>query len=469
MAKTIAEQIADLEATRNAKADEMDAVMQKSLDEGRSTDTAEAEQFDTLEREIKTLDGDIGRLKKLERIQAAKAQPADPRPSATQRFDGVSTMQLKPKPLVLDKGVAFARYARCLGLGAKYHRPPEVVAQKWYPNDEVLYRLLEKAAVPAANTSDATFAGNLVSDENGMFADFVDYLRPMTILGKFGNNGVPSLRRVPFRTALISQDTGGAGYWVGEGKAKPLTSWTYGRTTLEPLKVANIAVATMELLRDSSPSADALIRDELAAALRERLDIDFVDPGKAASAGVSPASILNAQTPITSAGSDAEDVRTDIRAIFGAFIADNNAPSNGVWIMSATTALALSLMQNPLGQAEFPGIGMSGGMLFGLPVIVSEYMTRDTEGAIVALVNASDIYFADEGGIEIKVSDQASLEMDDAPTNDSAPAGAVTETTMVSMWQTNSVAFLAERTVNWALRRTDAVQYLTAVTWGEPS
>src|SRR5690606_38409902 len=176
--------------------------------------------------------------------------------------------------------------------------------------------------------------------------------RPQTILGRFGAGGVPSLRQVPFRTALVGQTSGGEGYWVGEGKAKPLTKFDFSRRTLEPLKVANIAVVTEELLRDSSPSAAALVRAQLGAALRARLDTDSIDPAKAAVAGASPASITSGVTPIPSAGSDADSVRADIRAVFGQFIAANNAPTSGVWIMPATTALALSLMQNPLGQAE---------------------------------------------------------------------------------------------------------------------
>src|SRR5699024_7583580 len=205
--------------------------------------------------------------------------------------------------------------------------------------------------------------------------------------------------------------SGGEGYWVGEGKAKPLTKFDYSRRSLEPLKVANIAVVTEELLRDSSPSAEALVRDQLAAALRARLDTDFINPAKAAVSGVSPASITNGVTPIASAGNDADGVRADIQAVFGSFIAANNAPTSGVWIMPATTALALSLMQNPLGQAEFPGISMNGGTLFGLPVIVSQYVPTAYEadpsgapgvtGAVVSLVNASDIYFGDDGGIAV--------------------------------------------------------------------
>ena len=153
---------------------------------------------------------------------------------------------------------------------------------------------------------------------------------------------MPALRNVPFRTPLIGQTSGGDGYWVGEGQAKPLTKFDFSRTTLAPLKVANIAVATMEVIRDSSPAADGIIRDQLAAALRERLDIDFIDPAKAAVTDVSPASILNGVSGIPSSGTDADAVRADVKAVFSAFIAANNAPTSGVWIMSATTALAHS-------------------------------------------------------------------------------------------------------------------------------
>lgn len=286
------------------------------------------------------------------------------------------------------------------------------------------------------------------------------FLRPQTILGRFGASGIPSLRRVPFRTALIGQTSGGAGYWVGEGAAKPLTKFDFSRTVLEPTKVANIAVVTEETLRDSSPSAETIVRDQLAAALRERLDLDFIDPAKAAVAGVSPASILNGATPVVSTGTDSDAVRTDIKALFAAFIAANNAPTSGVWLMEATTALSLSLMLNPLGQPEFPGITMTGGTLFGLPVIVSEYVPT----GIVALVNASDIYLADDGGISVDMSREASLQMDDAPTMGSAtPTG----TSLVSMFQTNSVAFRAERTISWAPRRPSAAAYLSGVAWGE--
>ncbi len=465
--KTVAEQIAEFEATRVTKAAEMEAIMTKAAEAGETLDAEQSEQFDTLEAEIAAIDKHIGRLKQMQKAQAANARPAaDDQAERVKNLGQQSGVQVRAKNTQkLEPGIAFARAAKCLALGHLEHRDAIGIAKALYDGQDSVIaatqRLVTKAAVAPATTSQATWAAPLVGDETSVFADFVEYLRPQTILGRFGQGGVPSLRQVPFRTALIGQTSGGDGYWVGEGQAKPLTKFDFNRTTLEPLKVANIAVATMEVIRDSSPAADGIIRDQLGAALRERLDIDFIDPDKAAVSGVSPASILNGVAGIPSSGTDADAVREDVRAVFGAFIAANNAPTSGVWIMSATTALALSLMRNPLGQAEFPGISMMGGTFEGLPVIISEYVPTDSSGSIVALVNASDIYMGDEGGIDLSMSTEASLQMDNAPDNPTTAS-----TVMVSLWQRNLVGFRAERTINWARRRASAVAYLTGVLWG---
>lgn len=465
--KTIAEQIAEFEATRTAKASEMEAIMTKSAETGETLDAEQSEQFDTLEAEIAAIDKHIGRLRNMQKAQAATAKPVSEEPGAKriQTLD-VKELQVRAKNTQkLEPGIAFARAAKCLALGHLEHRDAIGIAKALYDGQDSIIaatqRLVTKAAVAAATTSDATWAGPLVGDETNVFADFVEYLRPQTILGRFGTNGIPGLRRVPFRTPLIGQTSGGDGYWVGEGQAKPLTKFDFNRTTLEPLKVANIAVATMEVIRDSSPAADGIIRDQLAAALRERLDIDFIDPDKAAVSGVSPASILNGVAGIPSSGSDADAVRADLKALFSAFIAANNAPTSGVFVMTATQALALGLMQNALGQPEFPTVTMNGGTLMGLPVIVSEYVPTDSSGSLVALVNASDIYLGDEGGIDLSMSTEASLQMDNAPDNPTTAS-----TVLVSLWQRNLVGFRAERTINWARRRTSAVAYLTGVNWG---
>ena len=457
---TYAEQIGAFEAKHAANVASMKSLMDAASEKGETLDAEAQDQFDELQSENEAVEKHLSRLRQMEKMAAAGAKPVDgsSAKAASDSRDPRVPAQVKAAEK-LDKGIGFARLAKVKALAKLDGESVREVAKSLYGENSSVYGIVAKAAVGAATTTGATWAGPLVGEESSLFADFVEFLRPQTILGRFGSNSVPSLRRVPFRTALIGQTTGGNGYWVGEGAAKPLTKFDFSRTVLEPTKVANIAVVTEEVLRDSSPSAEMIVRDQLAAALRERLDIDFINPAKAAVAGVSPASILNGVTPVPSSGVDADAVRADIRALFGAFIAANNAPTAGVWIMEATTALALSLMQNPLGQAEFPGLTMNGGALFGLPAIVSEYVPT----GIVALVNASDIYLADDGGISVDMSREASLQMDDAPTNNSATP---TATSLVSMFQTNSVAFRAERTISWAPRRTSASAYLTGVAWG---
>lgn len=466
--KTIAEQITALEATRVAKAAAMEAVMLKSIEEGRSTDEAEKEEFDTLQKEVEAIDGDLKRLRDLEKMQLSKAKPVDTVRDTSSGTEARTT-EVHDRIVVRDvqqkvaPGIRFARVVRCLGIAQGNRFAAAQVADQLYKHDQAVVQVL-KANVTAGSTAAGNWAEGLVGAETSVFADFVEFLRPQTIVGKFGTGGIPSLRTVPFRTALVGQTGGGSGYWVGEGKAKPLTAFDFSRTTLEPLKVANICVLTEELIRNSSPSAEMIIRDSLVAALRERMDLDFINPDKALSAGVSPASILNGVTAIASTGNDADAIREDLRLLFGAFIAANNAPTNGVWIMSSRTALTLSLMMNPLGQAEFPGITMNGGTFAGLPVITSEYVSPDTSGDFVALVNASDIYVADDGELGVDMSREASLEMSDAPAHDSTTP---TPAQLVSLWQTNSVGFRAERTINWKRRRTEGVAWLNLVHWGE--
>jgi len=463
----IQEQIAAMEAKRNANAEAMSAIQEKAADRGETKTVEEKEQFKDLAQENVQIDEELTDLRMLEKQSRTTAKAVEPTQSATEASalrDPRAPARVK-RHENLPKGIGFARYAKVKALAKLDGESVREKAREMYGEDSNVYGAFTKASVTAGGTASGNWAENLVSDETSVFADFVEYLRPMTVLGKFGTEGIPSLRNVPFDTPLLGQTSGGNGYWVGEGAAKPLTQFGYSRTSLQELKVATIAVVTEELLRRSSISADENVRDQLAAAVAERIDQDFIDPAKAAVVGSSPASITNGLTPVTSTGNTADAVREDVRLLMNTFIAADNAPTTGVWVMSSTTALALSLLQNPLGQGEFPAISMMGGRFQGLPTIVSEYVPSVSAGSYVALVNAQDIWFADEGGVQVDMSREASLQMDDAPTGDSmTPTG----TSMVSLWQTNSVGFRAERILNWAKRRPSAVALLDSVTWGQP-
>jgi HK97 family phage major capsid protein/HK97 family phage prohead protease len=463
--KTIQEQISAFEATRAAKDAERQGLMTKAAESGETFDAESAEQYDTLATEIKAVDDHLKRLRDLEesnQLSAVAVKGATTEEAARARTRGDS-----PVITVRDNlppGIGFARAVLCRTAAflSQGNFSPIEIAKQRYPGDARLQMHI-KATVPAGTTTDATWAGALV-DQTNLASEFIEFLRPQTVLGKFGANGIPSLRRVPFNIRVVGQTTGGNAWWVGQGAPKPVTSFGVEPTTLLWAKIAAIAVITEELARFSSPSAEMLVRDQLASAIRDQLDRDFVDPDTAAVTNVSPASITNGLTALTSAGTSADNVRTDLQNLIETFILQNINPAQLVLIMPNTLALAASLMVNSLGQDEFPGLTMNGGTLRGIPVITSQHAANQSgAGNLVIAVNADEIFLADDGAVTVDASREASLQLLDDPTNNSSSG---TATSVVSMWQTNSIALRAERFINWARRRTGAVAYMDDVNWG---
>jgi HK97 family phage major capsid protein len=305
-----------------------------------------------------------------------------------------------------------------------------------------------KAAIAPGTTTDAAWASPLVNQT--MVSDFIELLRPATILGK-----VPGLRNVPFNCKIPMQTAGGTYGWVGEAKPKPLTKLAFASDTLGVTKVAGIIVLTEELVRFSNPSAEALVRADMVAGIAQFLDQQFIDPAVTAVAGVNPASITNgAPTALATANPVA-----DIMGLINHFAANNIAVDGVTFIMSPANALALSFRSNLDGSPEFPGVGLNGGNYRGLTFITSNASTTNVTALQPAL-----ILYADDGGVTIDASREASLQMDSAPMS---PADATT--VYVSLFQTNSVALRAERFVNWKRVTPNAVKYLTAAAWPAPA
>lgn len=461
---TVQEQIAAFEAKRTTAMTAATAIMEKSMTDGSTLDAETETKHDDLLAEVASIDKHIARLKAHEAILVAKGVAVDTTKTVT--VDGGSAVRTGNVLRVdsnLPKGVGFARFAKCLAAANGSRSEALEIAKAHYTDMPQLQTIL-KAAVAAGTTSDSTWAGALV-DYTHFAGDFIEYLRPQTIIGKFGTGNIPGLFPVPFNIQVPSQTSGGSGYWVGQGKPIPLTKTDFVNVLMTWAKLANIAVLTNDIVRFSNPAADVLVRNMLAAAIIAKGDADFVNPSVAEVANVSPASITYGVTPVTATGVDADAVRNDVATVMGYFIAANISPSAGVWIMTATRALRLSLMRNALGQKEWPELTMLGGTFEGLPVIVSQYIPNSVSGGdMIVLVNASDVYLADDGMVTIDVSREASLQMLDNPTNASADG---TATTMVSMFQTESIAMKAVRTINWKKKRAAAVQYIDAAHYGE--
>lgn len=458
--KSLQDQILSYKSTRDQKFQERQALLTKSGEAGVTLDEDESQQYDELDAEIKALDVHIRRLEDNQAAQVAAAVAPAGTTSAVASVtrSGVAAVSVsEPK---LPAGIGLARFVLSQINARKNGCTVAEFAKGRWPDDGRLHAYIQKASVPAGTTTDATWAGNLV-DPTNLSSEFLEFLRPRTIVGR-----IPGLRRVPFNVRVAGQSTGAVANWVGQGRAKPVTSFGTTATTLLYTKIAAIAVITEELARFSAPSAETLVRDELARAVIERMDVDFIDPAQAAVANVSPASITNGVTPLSPSGTSADNARTDLTNLLSTFVENNLDPSNLVLIMPNSLALALSLMVNSLGQPSFTGITMQGGTLLGIPVVASQYAANASgSGNLVIAVDASSVFLADDGQVTLDASREASIEMSDAPlANSTVPtAGSVS---VVSMYQTNSIAIRAERFINWAKARTTAVQFIDDVNWG---
>ncbi|WLB14813.1 phage major capsid protein (plasmid) [Bradyrhizobium elkanii] len=454
--KTIAEQISAFEATRQAKAAEMDSIMEVSAEKGETLDAEQTEKYDGLATEVKSIDEHLVRLRAHEATNKAAAVAVTEVKSVedgSKARGGVSVVQVRDKNL--PKGIGFTRFvianARAKGNIMLAHEIAKGNEQWKSETPEV--EMMLKTAVTSGSTSDTTFASPLVNYQV-LTQEFVEYLRPLSIIGR-----LQGLTRVPFKVRIQRQTGASTVNWVGEGAPKPLTSSTFDSITLDFAKIAGIIVLNDELVRLSSPSAEMLVRDDLAKSIVQFMDNQFVDPSKAAVSGVSPASITNGVSPVTATGTTGAALRADLKSLFASFLAANMQVTNASFIMTQQTALAISLMTNSLGNPEFPNITMNGGTLLGLPVITSENIPATggspTDGYPIILVSTPDILLADDGDITIDASREASLQMDTAP---DSPATA--STVMVSMFQQNMTAIRAERYLAWAKRRSSAVAYI---------
>ena len=141
-------------------------------------------------------------------------------------------------------------------------------------------------------------------------------------------------------------------------------------------------------------------------------------------------------------------IDVDVRNAMAMFATSDVDPSTAVWVMPAAVALRLSMKRTSQDEKAFPELSMLGGTWYGIPVIVSNSMVTSGSPAElqIALVTQEEVLMADDGGVSIDMSMEASVQMNDAPS-----AGAQS---LVSLWQNNLVGIRAEQYINWAARRT---------------
>lgn len=456
--KTAYQELAELRETRATKTARMTELQDAAKAAERRLSQDEAGEFDGLLAEVDQLDDQI-RAKSLEALNGAAARPVNGENSkAAGESRGPMGFVRKTDPEDTFKGQSYVRAAIAKAAAfiamkqGSYVSPIDIAIHRWGKSHPNLINWI-KAGVAGAGTGSGEWGAELAQSDTRYTGDFIEFLYSMTVFDRL------PLRSVPARVHIKGQDGAATGYWVGESKAIPVSKADASDVELTPLKVGAIAVSSKELIMDSQPSAEQWIRDCIAEASAQRVDTTFLGSA-AASAGVSPAGLLNGLSALAPSGTDAAAVRADLMSLYAPFLTAKNA-SGLVQIMTPSMAKALSLLVNSLGQVEFPGLRATGGELLGDTVYTGDNVTPGDW----ILMKPSDIWKIGDSGIELSMTDTATLEQDDAPAGASDTPTAASAT-LVNLWQTESIGFKVVRRINYQKRRSGAVVVLSNAEYG---
>lgn len=442
--KTIAEQLAAFEAKKTELQTRAAAIVAKSLEEERTLDEAEQEEHAAAAAEVHSIDKHCAMLKQHEALMITKATPVTPdtgRGQGAVSIQGSGPISVKRN---LPLGSAFTRYTMALAIArGSRSEAAQIAEQTWKDTPEVGQIL--KAAVSAGTTSSATWAGPLVQ-YNDMASEFIELLRPATILGRL------SLRPIAFNTRLGRQTSGAQGSFVGEGQPAPVKAMAFDNVLIPWAKASCITVFSVELERLAEPSIEATVRSSLVNDMATYLDKRFVDPAYPGVSGVSPASVTHGVTPRQASGATLAALDDDVGYCMTQFATNNLGLQRGVWVMSSGQAIRLSMLRTNQDSMAFPQLNVNGGTFYGLPVIVSNNIepSGSPGDEHMILIAQDEVFLADDGGVRVDVNPYATIEMDDAPSGTAAH----------SLWQNGEVGVKVDRWIYWTKRRSQAVQFI---------
>ena len=357
------------------------------------------------------------------------------------------------------KGETLMRVIRQKALGAARNLDLSVFTaqevKRGRPDVANFMRIWNANEIPGGGEKTGEWGSELVHS-NQFVGDFIELLRERTVFDQLG------LREVPANISIKGQDGTGTAYWVGEGKAIPMSTNDFSSVNLAPLKVGALTAISLELLEDSSPSALQLVQESLIADSAQLIDSRFFS-ATAASAGVSPAGIVNGVAGTASAGTDQNGLITDADLLTQAFITNKN--TGGLKFVSRPAlAQKVAGFVSFAGTPVYPGLSEIGGVFQNKPWLTSDNVVSGD----LLLIKPTDIFRIGDQGLSVDISRDASLEFASDPTGSALANGGVpvaASKQVVNLFASGMIGVRLLRRINWAKRRASAVARITGAAY----
>jgi HK97 family phage major capsid protein len=324
------------------------------------------------------------------------------------------------------------------------------IMKQWGDGDLSEYMKAHREKAMAAG--EAIAGGFLVPDQFSQ--DVIDLLRPMSVVRGLGPVSMP----MPTGTMRVPKITSGStGYYIGENSTITKSQVATGQLTLTWKKLAALVPISNDLLRFSSPGADAIVRDDMVRSIAQRENAAFLrgDGTSASPKGLRywapAANIIAANSTVNLA-----NVTVDLGKLI-LQLKNNNIPmTRPAWIMSPRSEHYLATVQNGNGFFVFRDEVLSG-RLWGFPLAVTtEVPVNLTDGGGT---NESEIYLVDMADAVIGEAKSSSVDS-------SGEAAYTAGGSLVSSYSQDQTVIRAIAEHDFAMRREESVTLLNQCTWG---
>lgn len=356
---------------------------------------------------------------------------------------GILAGDAPAQPKDKEKGIMAARYLRVM---ASAKGNPDVAlrqAKAW--KDEELVKALSETVFEAG--------GAIVPEE--YVAEIIDLLAAKAVVRSLGVETVP-MNSGSMTLPFLAQ--GSSASYVGENQNIPKSEPRFGQLQLFAKKLAALVPISNDLLRDASPSADSIVRNDLVRSMTLREDLAFIrDDGtenkpKGMRYWADPSHVFAR----TKAGATAtlEEITIDLGKAVRLVEEADVAMQRCGWIMTPRTKWRLMLLRDANGNLVFKP-EMDRGTLLTYPFKTTTQIPNNLGGG-----NESEVYFADFSGLVIGENTQLLIDV--------FPGGAYHDGTNVVS------GISADQTVMRAIARHDfgaryrgkEIAVITSVDWG---
>jgi hypothetical protein len=285
-----------------------------------------------------------------------------------------------------------------------------------------------KSAVPALGSDDV--------DPSIGARRFLELTRRTRLLGRL--EGTVSAE---FNRPTPPLTTGAVASFVAENEVGTMTAPGFGQPiTLASRKIVSHLGLDRQFLR-SSPQAEGTIEREIRRTTTKTENEVLLDDQPASHSRPAGLRYGLASVGTTSPGG----VRQEVEEVFGDVRGGN--PERPYFVASPRGGLFLSMAVDELGGKLFPNArATNGGDLAGVPLLI-----EPAAGSFLFCIDATALVVA-EGGLDVDVSTETALAMDDGPSSPSQ---------LVSAFQTGISFVRFTRTINWELGYADGVAYCT--------